>query len=152
MFRDQFELSIELGHSDRRMTLRAAHHGDQETAIGESVELVRDGGERRVRGVNKRRRFRIGHVKEEDLPLALQNTEQPARSQHLPIGGEPYVMRFVARGAWVGKREVSDDISVIARMLVKIDHREKIRLDAGLVARPDEEMLFVTVIRVHNVE
>jgi hypothetical protein len=37
-------------------------------------------------------------------------------------------------------------------MLIKIDYRKKVWVDAGLLSRPDEEVLFVVVIRAHNVE
>src|SRR5215813_12343727 len=62
-------------------------------------------------------------------------------------------MRFVSRGARIGKRNSSNDLAVTVRVLVKIDHCKEVGIDSGLISRPNEKILFVPImIGTHGTE
>ena len=86
---------VEFGEAARSMALRATHHGDEETAFGQGVKIIGDGGERRVRRGKELRLARVGNI-EEDFVLPFQHAQQSAASNGLAVGGQADVMEFVA--------------------------------------------------------
>ena len=48
MLRDQLEYRVELGHPAGCMAVWSAHHSDEESSTGKSVEIIGDRGKRRV--------------------------------------------------------------------------------------------------------
>ena len=91
---------------------RASHHGDQEAAFGERIELVGDGGVGRIGRGDELGRVRIGDVEEEDLALPLQHAEQAAGGQDASVRGESDVMGLVARLAGTGQGHGVQDLAV----------------------------------------
>ena len=102
MFGDELEIAVKLHHSARRMAAGAAHHRYQKTTLGQSVELVGDGRQRRIGGAEGFWFSRIGTIKKEDLLLPLEDAQQAAASKHAPVGRESDVMWFIGRCAGVG--------------------------------------------------
>ncbi len=149
----QLKIPVELNHSARRMSVRSAHHRDQETALWQRVELVCDGRQRRVGGSEKLRPSGISNVEEEDLLLSLENAQQSACGQHATVSRESDVMRLVACRAGAWERYGRDHATVIMRMLVEVDHCKKVGIGPRLVASPDEEVFLVIIlIGAHDVD
>src|SRR5258708_1046741 len=83
---------------------------------------------------------RRGDMEKENLLLTFEGAEEPAAGQRFPVRREAHVMRLIPSGAGPGKRHAGDHLPVFRRMLVEIDHREKVGIRARLVAGPDEQM------------
>ena len=88
----------------------------------------------------------MGHIEEENLVLTLENAQQPARPQHLPIGGQSEVMRLIPGCARTGQRNGGDDAAVTVRFLVEIDDRKKVGIGPGLVSSPDKQVFFASFL------
>src|SRR5260370_73533 len=77
MFGDELEIAVKLHHSARRMAAGAAHHRYQKTTLGQSVELVGDGRQRRIGGAEEFWFSRIGTIKKQDPLLPPADAPHP---------------------------------------------------------------------------
>ena len=137
----QLQFLVELRHAPRVVPLRTTHHGDQETAAGKRVELAGDGGKRRVSRPQEAGIGGLRDVPEENLLLAFQETQQPARGEDLPIAGEPHMVRLVPGLTRARKGSTRDHLAVAGRLLVEVDHQQEIGRLAGLIPRPNVQVL-----------
>src|SRR5437879_6248341 len=89
MLGNELQILSELGYAAGMAAVGAAHHRHQKASVGKRIELVGNGGLRRVGCREEFRSRRVRHVEEKDLLLSLQNTQQPAASEHVPVAGKP---------------------------------------------------------------
>ena len=80
----------------------------------------------------------MGHIKEENLVLPLERTQQPAGPQHFPIGGQTDMVGLIPGCARAGQGNAGNHAAVTSRILVEIDNSEEVRVRSGLIPRPNE--------------
>ena len=85
VFVDQLQLAIKLRHAARSMAHRAPHHGDQEAALGQGVELVGNRRKRRVSSGKELWCAWIGNVPEKDFLLSFEDAKQAAARGNLSV-------------------------------------------------------------------
>src|SRR5215471_14131005 len=82
----------------------------------------------------------LGDVEEEDLFLPLEDAEQPAAGDHLPVGREPDVVKLVPGRPGFRKGRPGEDLAVARRAWVEVHHREEVRRGPRLIAGTDVEV------------
>src|SRR5215475_7418663 len=92
----KIEPGIILHYTPWMGTVRATHKRREKATGTECGELVGDGGVRRIVSAQELRMARPGDVKEEDLILPSQNTEQATEGQRPPIAGDADMVGLVA--------------------------------------------------------
>ena len=136
---DEMQSAIEFGNPSGCRAVGRTHLRDQEAAVLGRQEVVSNARFDGFGGEQKPRIGRIGHVKEEDPVLPLQQAQQSPASQNGFRRIQVAVVRFVADVAGRWKRYGLDHRAISRRLLVKIDHCQEIRCDVSLVLRPDVE-------------
>ena len=125
-----------------------AHLRDQESAVLQRQEVVRDVGKGAAGREHEFRLARLRYIKEEDAVLPPQQSQQPATGQDVLVGGQMAMVRLIsgAAGSWNGNRP--DDPPIAGRVFVEVDDGQEVGGDSGLVACPDVEGPFFSVVVV----
>src|SRR5262249_45476403 len=93
--------------------------------------------------------LRAGNVEEEDGILAAEQAQESAAAKHLFVRRKVTVMGLVTNVSRRRNLDSIDHLPVSARVRLEIHHRQKVRSDMRLIARPHVKHRFglVSVLR-----
>jgi hypothetical protein len=137
----QLQPVVKFGDAAGRTPRGRSHLRDEEASGSQRQELIGDARLRRTGGKQELGRARPGDVEEENAGLPTQEAQEAAASEDILVSREVAVVRLVADIPGRRERDRINDLTVVVRVLVEVNHREEIGMHARLIARPDVERL-----------